>query len=572
MNNPASASIGIFALTPPFIPLQTSPITHPTADVGLSIVNYYQDPLGLVVLFGPWLGQVKYEVVDLLLNGSPTPVDSEIVMDDTKAVELRLPLGLLTDGVNTFQCRVKRQSGNEDSAELKVLYSVNAPAGEDPVAGVGHSRLSIDVNPKSVGPGEVAKGVILEMDYPHKRLYDTLTIDCGGQIIKHQIVPTPQDPNPETKPVVLTLFANDFANDPNNPQFPIRYNVVSQVGNLSGTSPQGQFTPHDHWSELCLIDVHLDRNELEMAILREILSENNDNPSIVDLGKLNGGPLWALIHLIASVWQPGDEIHLTFTAVDGNGTVVATYEVTLTIGPVPGQMSVDIPNVKIIADSKVHVVYEQIRGGKVIGVSNVAEAQVEGTALPELVMDVSPVFLSGTRYYVNPFPPQHPEYLWPSNPRVGSYVDRKATGGVGNIVYLSSDENVASVDQRGRVFARANGAATITAKDAANQTKSFTVTTSGQVQRVVFNWELRSWREATQIAAVDGGRLFSQSELQNNYLSFTPAAYQIPGKVHGSWTSTSAGTLGYWNVRWDGTTFTHLDRPDFTSIFVYMTP
>lgn len=570
MNNPASASIGIFALTPPFIPLQTSPITHPTADVGLSIVNYYQDPLGLVVLFGPWLGQVKYEVVDLLLNGSPTPVDSEIVMDDTKAVELRLPLGLLTDGVNTFQCRVKRQSGNEDSAVLKVLYSVNAPAGEDPVAGVGHSRLSIDVNPKSVGPGEVAKGVILEMDYPHKRLYDTLTIDCGGQIIKHQIVPTPQDPNPETKPVVLTLFANDFANDPNNPQFPIRYNVVSQVGNLSGTSPQGQFTPHDHWSELYLIDVHLDRNELEMAILREILSENNDNPSIVDLGKLNGGPLWALIHLIASVWQPGDEIHLTFTAVDGNGTVVATYEVTLTIGPVPGQMSVDIPNVKIIADSKVHVVYEQIRGGKVIGVSNVAEAQVVGTALPELEMDTSSVFLQGTRHYVEPVPSQYPMYAFPSNPLVGSYTDRKATGGVSTIVYRSSNEGVASVDQNGRVFARANGVATITAQDAANQTKSFSVTTSGVARQVVFVAAHASWRDATQIASNNNGRLFSLPELQSVYKSFTPADYQLPNRAHASWTSTSAGVNGYWILYWDDRVFPHLDRPDFTSWFAYL--
>jgi len=383
MNNPAATPITILALTPPFIPLQTLPITHPTAHVGLSIGNYYKDPLGLVVLFGPWQGQALYEVVDLLLNGAPTPVASEIVMDDSKAVVLRLPLGLLTDGPNTLKCTVKRQSGNEDSVDLIVLYSVNAPAGEDFDTGAGHSRLSIDVTPKSIGPGEAAHGVTLEMNYPHKRLYDTLTVDCGGQTIKHQIVPTTQDPNPETKSVVLTLFAAEFAKDPNNPQFPIRYSVVSQEGNFSGTSPVGQFTPHDHWSQLCLIDVHLDRVELEMPILQEVLGDNNDDPAIIDLAKLNGGPLWALIHLIQAIWQAGDQIHLAFTA-EINGSVVATDEATLPITHVPGQFAWDIPNNKVTAGSTVKVHYEQFRGDKVIGTSKVATAQVIGQSAPNV--------------------------------------------------------------------------------------------------------------------------------------------------------------------------------------------
>lgn len=409
MNNPASnsGSIAVLALTVPYIPRQTYPISHPVAQVGLSRVNYYADPLSLLVLLGPYQGQAGNETGRLYLNNLPLALSTDVTKDAVTPLEFRLPVGMLSKGVNTLKCTVTRQSGNEDSAELIVLHSLVDPAGNDPDPNPGNSLLSIDANPKSVGPTEAVTGVNVTLDYPDKQLYDTLSIDCGGKVITHQIVPTPQDPNPETKPIVRTLYAADFAHAPNNPQFAFKYNVISQVGDFSGTSSTGVFNPQKFWSKECVIDMHLDRNELEMAILREILSESGDNSSIVDLDKLNGGPLWALIHLIASVWQPGDEIRLTFTAVDGNGTVVATYKVTLPIGPVPGQMSVDIPNVKIITDSKVSVVYEQIRGGKVIGVSKVAEAQVRGVGTgpvgkiqlgkPQRAIAISP---DGLRAYV----------------------------------------------------------------------------------------------------------------------------------------------------------------------------
>ncbi|WP_181150709.1 hypothetical protein [Pseudomonas frederiksbergensis] len=246
---------------------------------------------------------------------------------------------------------------------------------------------------------QAAQGVILTLDWPHKHLYDLVTVDCGGVPLTHRIEPTPLDPIPDlTKPLVLTLYTQHFAKDPNNSQFPIRYNVISQTNNFSGTTHLGQFDARDHWSVPCLIDVHLDRKELEMPILREIPTENNDDPAIVDLDKLKGGPLWALVHLIDAIWDVGDEIHLMFTALV-NGSPVASHEATLPITQVPGQFAWDIPNDKVIADSIVSVRFEQIRGGKVIGVSKVAEAQVigEGTIKllpPKLVAPaISPIDL-----------------------------------------------------------------------------------------------------------------------------------------------------------------------------------
>jgi hypothetical protein len=385
MNNPASSagSIDVLALTLPYIPRQTYPIIHPVAQVGLSRLNYYADPQGLLVLLGPYVDQEANETGRLYLNGFPQPLSTDITKDSTTPLEFRLPVGMLSNGINTLKVSVQRQSGNEDSAELIVLHYLAVPAANDPDPTPGNSLLSIDVTPKSIGPTEAAAGVIVTLDYPGKQLYDTLTVDVGGKSITHQIVPTSQDPTPETRPIILTLYAADFIHAPNNPQFVFKYSASNQVGDYSGVSLRGAFNPEKFWSKDHVVDVHLDRAELEMPILQEILGDNGDDPTIVDLDKMKGGPLWALIHLIPSIWQAGDQIHLMFEALVG-GAVVASHELTLPIRQVPSQLSLDIPNFKVVANSQLRVKYEQLRAGNVIAVSMEALAQVVGQGLPDI--------------------------------------------------------------------------------------------------------------------------------------------------------------------------------------------
>lgn len=384
MNNPASRGgpIVALALTPPYIPRQTYPIIHPVAHVGLSRLNYYADPKGLLVEFGPYQGQERNETGRIYLNGLPVPTPAQTTVDTTSPLEFLVPLGLLSDGINILKVSLQRQSGNEDSSELSVLHSLDAPAGNDTDPNPGNSLLNIDVAPKSIGPAEAAAGVKLTMSYPGMALYDLLTINYGGKTLTHQIVPTAQDPNPETKPVDLTFNTADFAHAPNNPQFIFKYNVISQIDDFSGTSSNGVFNSQEFWSKDCVVNVHLDWAELHEAILQEILGDNGDDPAIVDLGKMNGGPLWALIHLVNTIWQAGDECDLTFEALV-NGVVTATHQVKVPVSQVPGQLSVDIPNAKVIPDSTVRVTYKQIRGGEIVGVSKIAQARVVGTGFPE---------------------------------------------------------------------------------------------------------------------------------------------------------------------------------------------
>jgi hypothetical protein len=92
---------------------------------------------------------------------------------------------------------------------------------------------------------------------------------------------------------------------------------------------------------------------------------------------MNGGPLWAVVHLIREYWSVKDRIRLKFTAELG-GKEVASHEETLEITQVPAQFSWRIENAMVIAESRVTVIYEQLQGGEVIAVSRAAEASVSG--------------------------------------------------------------------------------------------------------------------------------------------------------------------------------------------------
>ncbi|MFP0197554.1 Ig-like domain-containing protein [Pseudomonas sp. PHC1] len=335
-----------------------------------------------------------------------------------------------------------------------------------------------------------------------------------------------------------------------------------------GLRANSSSAPFDQWK------LTVSASESEVPILVEVLGDNNDDPTTVDLDKMKGGPLWALVHLVPSIWQGGDRIHLTFEAWL-NGAMVATHDETLPIGHVPGQFSWPIPNVKVVANSQVKVKFEHIRAGNVIGVSKTAEAQVVGVSAPELVFDTSPVELPGKHFYVTALSGELPEfYKHPSAPAPKSHVHRKASGGSGIITYRSSNTDVAMVDSEGGVFARANGVATITASDEANQSKSYEVRTTGIAQQLV-HVESQTWKIATQIAAAHDGRLLTLQELQDHYPSFTNKSIWVDGATHSVWSSTEGPvghTRSFWLQYYSGRQYIHLDRPDHFANSIYLIP
>ncbi|CAN7469120.1 YncE family protein [Pseudomonas sp. LjRoot277] len=350
-------------LFPVIIPGWVSPVKP--ADIahgGIPKALYDGQAQGLECLVDPWTElrlrswiMAADDRVDLYCNGDLVPGAGQTVKpgEETLRQRLYLPHGNLMHGVNRLHYVVTRVGGNsEPSRDLLVLYHLRPVDNLDLV-------IPSDVLKDGVSAARAAQGVEFGFTYANRRNHDRIEFLLGDTQVRFDV--------PDgTAPITHTLFTDTFQEAGDNPKAVAEFYVVDQLGNRVKS-------PEKH------LDIHLARVELEQVILREIPTENNDDPAIVDLAKLNGGPLWALIHLIDAIWDVGDEIHLTFTALV-NGSPVATHEQTLPITQVPGQFSWDIPNSKVIADSVVRVIYEQVRNGAVIATSRTATAQVTGEA------------------------------------------------------------------------------------------------------------------------------------------------------------------------------------------------
>ncbi len=361
MDTQSAALNELFVLFPVIIPGWVSPVKP--ADIahgGIPKALYDGQAQGLECLVDPWTElrlrswiMAADDRVDLYCNGDLVPGAGQTVKpgEETLRQRLYLPHGNLMHGVNRLHYVVTRVGGNsEPSRDLLVLYHLQPVDNLDLV-------IPADVLKDGVSAARAAQGVEFGFTYANRRSYDRIEFLLGDTQVRFDV--------PDgTAPITHTLFTDTFQKAGDNPSAVAEFYVVDQLGNRV-KSPEKR------------LDIHLDRVELEQAILREIPTENNDDPAIVDLAKLNGGPLWALIHLIDAIWDVGDEIHLTFTALV-NGSPVATHEQTLPITQVPGQFSWDIPNSKVIADSVVRVIHEQVRNGAVIATSKTATAQVTG--------------------------------------------------------------------------------------------------------------------------------------------------------------------------------------------------
>ena len=108
----------------------------------------------------------------------------------------------------------------------------------------------------------------------------------------------------------------------------------------------------------------------------------------------------------------------------------------------------------------------------------------------------------------------------PTNPPSGAFGDRSASGGVPPYRYASSNPNVAEVNvSSGRVISKGNDSATITVTDGANQTASYTVTTSN-VDHLFGTGVFNTYTQCANAAAGMGGRIPSLAEWRayiNNY-------------------------------------------------------
>ncbi|UIN52672.1 Ig-like domain repeat protein [Pseudomonas kribbensis] len=133
--------------------------------------------------------------------------------------------------------------------------------------------------------------------------------------------------------------------------------------------------------------------------------------------------------------------------------------------------------------------------------------------IPPLNFNTSPVTLSGKIYLI----PGSPQTLPAFGP--GTSVQHQASGGQPSYRYSSENTAVAHVDGgNGLVTVRGLGTTRITVTDAANQTKSYTVTVTGVIQCIALgsNW----WSHIMDAARNQGARVPSLGELREIHSAY----------------------------------------------------
>ncbi len=352
---------------PAGVPVQGAPlgifkeVTRANGTLASAVKVLVDPPLdtGLYVEITLWLNGVQ--------NGPAQSVVDEIMTFDLFQSDLR-------DGaINVIQYKLKNHAGNiSESTELWALYSATLPGGNN-VPGTGeHPALAISLpaelgNPASIGKDEVDKGVLLTFDYPYRKAHDTITYEINRERFTYTVKPDEVD-----KPVSVLIDRAKFEMIGSLENCPFSYTVVDQLLNA---------THQRRWSKPIYANIDIDRVTLEKPILREDPDDDMDDPTIVDLEKLQGRELLAVIIPQAPTFQKDDDVLLTYRSSASDVDLRIPGKITASFG-VLQPCIVSVPNDQIIAGSDLEVFFELSRpDGKLVGQSKTATATVVGTRI-----------------------------------------------------------------------------------------------------------------------------------------------------------------------------------------------
>jgi YVTN family beta-propeller protein len=295
--------------------------------------------------------------------------------DQDKPVYFDVFQSLLSDGVHIFRYVVERASGNSaPSTQSWALYHRDLPGGSN-VPGTGdHPYLEISLppelgDPPQIGKEEADKGVPLTVFYPFMHAYDVITLELNRERFTFTV-----QPGEEGKPYEIVITRAMFEQAGNRPDFAMSYTVESQLNNP---------TDKRRWSRTIQADVDTQRATLTAPDLSEDPDDQSDDPDTIDLSKVKDF-LYVLVHVFSPLWVADDIVRVSYTCTSPAPGTVVTHSVEATVGRLPFTHKLMVPAAKVLSDSKVSVIYEWVRGGRVIGASKAAQAQVIGQSAPDV--------------------------------------------------------------------------------------------------------------------------------------------------------------------------------------------
>jgi hypothetical protein len=369
---PADAEINLYA---PQLPDSNTSVAG--ADCGIAKAFYELRPNGATVIINPVLAQRPLDTFSIHVNGAMR-VDSQQAQSTDDAVTLHIPKNLLRSDpgfVNELSYTVTRTTGAEETYEppLTILYNAIRPGMEDKNGDEGHSELELglprDVLEDGIDADRAAQGVQVWFSYPYCRPYDRIVLNCNGHDVEWEVHPDEAPATPTSTPTRIgrLLEKADLEAAGDHPQFSFTYTVFDQIGNGADLNSP--------WSAAIRVVVDLKGTRMAAPDIAEDPDDPHDAPDTIDLNKLGNKDLTIQVHVLEPLWATNDTVRVKYTATPGSGPVVA-HTVDQLVGRLPFVHRLMIPNAKVIGDSVIAVLYEQIRGGIVIATSKVARARV----------------------------------------------------------------------------------------------------------------------------------------------------------------------------------------------------
>jgi hypothetical protein len=346
------------------------------ADYGLAIRFYYEKPLGAKVIVPALLGQQPNMTVFLNLNGVEK-ITSEQTETATSATTLYIPHNLLrADRLNTLNYTARRLDSSEETYEppLTIKYNKIRPGIEDKIKGdEGHSELHLilpqDVIEDGVDADRAAQGVQAYCQYPYCRPYDEISFHCNDHVLTHVVQPDEAPPTPTDEPTAIGIWLDKafFEAAGDSLQSVVYFTAEDELTNTAD--------PSSPFSKPIRLVTDLKGARMAAPDIAEDPDDPDDAPDTVDLNKLGTKDLTVQVHVLAPVWAINDTVRVKYTATPSAGSLVV-HEVEAKVTRLPFTHRLMIPNAKVIADSKVKVLYEQVRGGIVTATSKNARALV----------------------------------------------------------------------------------------------------------------------------------------------------------------------------------------------------
>jgi hypothetical protein len=369
---PEDAEVSLYA---PFLPDSNTSVAR--ADCGIAQAFYDQRPNGATVIINPVLGQQPGTTFRIHVNDIMR-VDSQQAKSTNDAVTLHIPKNLLRSDpgfVNKLNYSVERTTSPEETYEppLTILYNAVRPGMEDQNGDEGHSELKFELPREVLEDGidadRAAKGVLCHFCYPYCRPFDRIVLNCNGHDVVWVVHPDEAPATPTSTPTCIErlLEKADLEAAGDHLEFSFTYTVYDEIGNGADLNSP--------WSAAIRVVVDLGGARMTAPDIAEDPDDPHDAPETIDLNKLGNKDLTIQVHVLEPLWATNDTVRVKYTATPGSGPVVA-HTVEEQVGRLPFVHRLMIPNAKVIGDSLVAVLYEQIRGGIVIATSKVARARV----------------------------------------------------------------------------------------------------------------------------------------------------------------------------------------------------